>query len=104
MERGIRQTMRQGRPPVVMMYFHPWEFDPEQQRLPLRRLNRFRTYVGLSRSRARLSRLLDRHTFQRAVDVADELDSGPTLPAFWDPFYIPAGSVEGVPHLDDGPR
>ena len=80
MERGIRQTMRQGQPPVVMLYFHPWEFDPEQQRLPLRRLNRFRTYVGLSRSRARLTRLLDRHDFQRAVDVAAELDSGSGLP------------------------
>ena len=37
-----------------MLYFHPWEFDPEQQRLPLSRLNRFRTYVGIHRSRARL--------------------------------------------------
>ncbi len=80
MERGIRQTIRQGQPPVVMLYFHPWEFDPEQQRLPLRRLNRLRTYVGLSRSRARLIRLLDRHTFRRAGDVAAELNSGPSLP------------------------
>jgi polysaccharide deacetylase family protein (PEP-CTERM system associated) len=76
LERGIRQTARQGQPPVVMLYFHPWEFDPEQERLPLRRLNHFRTYVGLSRSRARLAALLDRHVFERAVDVATALDSG----------------------------
>jgi polysaccharide deacetylase family protein (PEP-CTERM system associated) len=80
LERGIRQTVRQGQPPVVMLYFHPWEFDPQQERLPLRRLNRFRTYVGLSRSRARMASLLDRHVFERAVDVAAALDSGIHLP------------------------
>lgn len=80
MRRGIAQTMRHGQPPVVVLYFHPWEFDPEQERLPLRRLNRFRTYVGLSRSRRRLMALLDRHEFQRAVDVVDALDSGRDVP------------------------
>jgi polysaccharide deacetylase family protein (PEP-CTERM system associated) len=80
LERGVRQTIRQGQPPVVMLYFHPWDLDPEQQRLPLRRLDRFRTYVGQSRARARLTKLLDRHVFQRAVDVAAELGSGISLP------------------------
>jgi hypothetical protein len=57
-----------------MLYFHPWEFDPDQARLPLRRLSAFRTYVGLSRSRARLVALLRRHAFTRAIDVAKQLD------------------------------
>jgi polysaccharide deacetylase family protein (PEP-CTERM system associated) len=80
MRRGIAQTMRRGRPPVVMLYFHPWEFDPQQERLPLRRLNRFRTYVGLSRTRGRLTALMERHVFQRAVDVAAALESDTRLP------------------------
>lgn len=73
MRRGLVQTLRQGQPPVAMLYFHPWEFDPDQERLPLSRLSRFRTYVGLSRSRRRLAMLLDQHEFTRAVDVAETL-------------------------------
>ena len=60
---GIRQARRQCRPPVVMLYFHPWEFDPEQRKLPLRSADRFRTYVGIPRNRTRLEALLDRHRF-----------------------------------------
>jgi hypothetical protein len=66
-----------------MLYFHPWEFDPEQQPLPLRRLSRFRTYVGLRRSRQRLATLLERHRFARAVDVARQLHTAAKdLPVF----------------------
>ncbi|MGH7225456.1 MAG: XrtA system polysaccharide deacetylase [Gemmataceae bacterium] len=79
MRRGLAQTMHQGQPPVAMLYFHPWEFDPEQERLPLSRLSRFRTYVGLPRSRGRLMTLFDQHVFERAVDVAQALDSGSRL-------------------------
>jgi polysaccharide deacetylase family protein (PEP-CTERM system associated) len=79
MNRGLAQTTRQGQPPVAMLYFHPWEFDPEQERLPLSRASRFRTYVGLSRSRGRLAKLLDRHVFARAMDVAKLLDADSRL-------------------------
>jgi hypothetical protein len=73
-EQALHQTRRECEPPVAMLYFHPWEFDPDQPRLPLRRLSRFRTYVGLGRSRDRLAALLARHRFARAVDVARRLD------------------------------
>jgi polysaccharide deacetylase family protein (PEP-CTERM system associated) len=73
MERALAQVRRDGRPPVAMLYFHPWEFDPNQPRLPLRRASRFRTYVGISRSQVRLETLLRRHVFYRAVDVARRL-------------------------------
>ncbi|MDP7349058.1 MAG: DUF3473 domain-containing protein [Phycisphaeraceae bacterium] len=53
---GIRQAHRAGQP--AMLYFHPWEFDPDQPRLPLTGVSRWRTYVGLSRTRRRLSHLL----------------------------------------------
>jgi polysaccharide deacetylase family protein (PEP-CTERM system associated) len=58
---------------ATILYFHPWEFDPDQPRLPLKRLSRFRTYVGIRFSRDRLSRLLPGHSFVRAVDLARTL-------------------------------
>jgi hypothetical protein len=56
-----------------MLYFHPWEFDPDQPRLPLRGLKRWRTYVGMSRTTGRLGDLLEAYPFRRAVDVAREI-------------------------------
>src|SRR5262249_44853638 len=83
-ERALRQTAADCRPPVAVLYFHPWEFDPGQERLPLRGLNRYRTYVGLGRTRGRLTDLLRRHRFARAADVAKELAARPAeLPEFW---------------------
>jgi polysaccharide deacetylase family protein (PEP-CTERM system associated) len=76
---AIRQTLARTAPPVAMLYFHPWEFDPQQQRLPLGRLSRFRTYVGIGRTRERLTALLGRHRFARAVDVVGQL-GGQRLP------------------------
>jgi polysaccharide deacetylase family protein (PEP-CTERM system associated) len=73
MEAALEQVRRQGQPSVAMLYFHPWEFDPEQRRLPLWGLNRFRTYVGMRSSQRRLGTLLGRHRFTRAADVAREL-------------------------------
>ena len=80
---AIRQVDRQLHPAVAMLYFHPWEFDPDQPRLALPRLSRFRTYVGISRSRSRLESLLGRHPFVRAIDVARRLvDLTPDLAGF----------------------
>ncbi len=70
---AMRQ-MRSQTPGVAMLYFHPWEFDVAQRRLPLRRLSAFRTYVGLRRTRARFLRLLENRRFMRAWDVAQNLD------------------------------
>jgi hypothetical protein len=82
MERALEQVRGQ-QPPVAVLYFHPWEFDPGQERLPLGRLSRFRTYVGIQRSRPRLASLLRRHRFSRAVDVVRLLEPHRAeLPAF----------------------
>jgi polysaccharide deacetylase family protein (PEP-CTERM system associated) len=77
MEHALRQTARQCRPAVAMLYFHPWEFDPGQECLPLGPLSRWRTYVGVGRSRGRLQTLLAGRSFSRAVDVAVELERSP---------------------------
>jgi polysaccharide deacetylase family protein (PEP-CTERM system associated) len=83
LEWSLRQVRRGGRPPVAVLYFHPWEFDPGQPRLPLGPLNRFRTYVGLGRARPRLEALLGRHRFARAIDVVRQLEKEATpLPTF----------------------
>ena len=54
MRAGIRQVERDDGPSVAMLYFHPWEFDEDQPRLPLGRLARWRTYVGIRRTMPRL--------------------------------------------------
>lgn len=83
LEHGLRQVNLDGWPAVAMLYFHPWEFDPDQLRLPLGRLSRFRTYVGINRSQKRLQSLLARYDFTRAIDVAKRLDQKRhLLPAF----------------------
>jgi polysaccharide deacetylase family protein (PEP-CTERM system associated) len=73
MERGLRQLDRLP-DSAGMLYFHPWEFDPEQPRLPLGRMSKFRTYVGMNRTRQRLQKLLARHSSVRAVDLAEALE------------------------------
>jgi polysaccharide deacetylase family protein (PEP-CTERM system associated) len=59
MHRGIAQARRAGQP--APLYFHPWEFDPDQPRLPLGPRQRWRTYVGIRRTRPRLQTLLRRY-------------------------------------------
>jgi polysaccharide deacetylase family protein (PEP-CTERM system associated) len=83
MRAGIRQLAAKTVPSVAMLYFHPWEFDPGQPRLPLKRLSRWRTYVGIEKSMGRLERLLSRpYTFKRAVDVASEIGSSEGIHEF----------------------
>jgi polysaccharide deacetylase family protein (PEP-CTERM system associated) len=83
MREAIRQLGRTYTPPVVMLYFHPWEFDSEQRRLPLSHLRCFRTYVGTKVSCARLTALLGEYRFARAFDVLKRLDGGlGALPTF----------------------
>jgi polysaccharide deacetylase family protein (PEP-CTERM system associated) len=70
MRRAVEQIRQQCRPAVAMLYFHPWEFDPDQAQLPLRLIGRWRTYTGVSRTRGRLALLLGMFPFARAVEVA----------------------------------
>jgi polysaccharide deacetylase family protein (PEP-CTERM system associated) len=70
--RGLSQMARLAQPAV--MYFHPWEFDPDQPRLPLGRVSSFRTYVGIRSNRDKLARLLGRYHCCRIVDLVDQLE------------------------------
>ena len=82
LHRAVRQAEREpGGVPVL--YFHPWEFDPTQPRLPLGRASRFRTYVGIRGARPRLERLLAHYGSRPMIEAVEEMDrSGRGLPAF----------------------
>lgn len=55
---AVRRINDAERRPAVF-YFHPWEIDPEQPRVPRTTLRtRFRHYVNLRRTEPRLHRLL----------------------------------------------
>jgi polysaccharide deacetylase family protein (PEP-CTERM system associated) len=71
---GVWQAERQPAG-IPVLYFHPWEFDPEQPRLPLGWARRFRTYVGISKTRSRLQRLLARYPSARMIDAVEELEA-----------------------------
>jgi polysaccharide deacetylase family protein (PEP-CTERM system associated) len=80
MHAAVRQAERQPAG-VAVLYFHPWEFDPTQPRLPLGRAGRFRTYVGIPRARARLRQLLARYGSRRLIDAVEETEAR-ELPTF----------------------
>ena len=54
---GIARVNAVDGEPVVF-YIHPWEIDPEQPRLPVSRVTRWRHYRGLDQTVARLSQLM----------------------------------------------
>lgn len=54
----------------AVFYFHPWEIDPEQPRQKgISARTRFRHYLNLSRTEARLNRLLDEFRWGRMDEV-----------------------------------
>lgn len=62
---GLRRVNRRDRRPGVF-YFHPWEVDPGQPRVPGVSLrNRVRHYLNLARTAPRVARLLGDFRFDR---------------------------------------
>lgn len=73
---GLRQINRRfGRP--FTFYLHPWEIDPDQPRVRVGWLSRFRHYTNLHRCESRLRRLLREFRFTSMREV---LESGGLLP------------------------
>lgn len=63
-----RVNREDGRPAIF--YFHPWEIDPEQPRVREASVKtRFRHYINLERTEARLNRLLRDFAWRRADEV-----------------------------------
>lgn len=65
---GLRRVNEVDRLPGVF-YFHPWEIDPAQPRLPAGWKSRFRHYYNLRHTEARLRRLLKDFSWGRMDQV-----------------------------------
>ncbi|MEZ6013711.1 MAG: DUF3473 domain-containing protein [Planctomycetota bacterium] len=66
---ALARVTRLERP--VALYFHPWEFDPDQPRIDAPWSKRFRHYVGLDKSLARLEQLARRWPFGTMREVLE---------------------------------
>jgi polysaccharide deacetylase family protein (PEP-CTERM system associated) len=67
-ERAIHHLNQQGEPAVI--YLHPWEFDPTQPRVnDAPRLSKFRHYVNLAKTEARLRYLIKQYHFGPMAEV-----------------------------------
>lgn len=63
---GIGRWNRRGVP--VMVYVHPWEFDPNQPRMRVNLPRRFKHYVNLETNREKFARLLQDFKFSPCRD------------------------------------
>jgi peptidoglycan-N-acetylglucosamine deacetylase len=69
--RGFDQLAAQGMPTVV--YLHPRDFAPDCPRVPMPLKRRFKCYVGLHTTKAKLRMLLERYRFDSCAAVLGEL-------------------------------
>lgn len=65
-------ALQEGNTAVV--YFHPWELDPEQPVIASRLRSRFRHYTNLSPMEGRLRRILQTDRYGPFRDVMDDAD------------------------------
>lgn len=68
MKYGLEQAAEENRPAVL--YFHPWEFDPDMPRLPLSITGRLRTYLGLKHSLDKLRHILTNYDGWMSIEQA----------------------------------
>ena len=76
---AMRRIHRQDRQSVIL-YFHPWELDPDQPRLEGSWKSKLRHYTGLSKMEWRLEKLLGRGRYEPLKSLVTRLrDSVPVL-------------------------
>lgn len=84
MRRGLAEAAAQKRPAIL--YFHPWEFDPDMPRMNLPLTGRIRTYTGLKSAASKLERIM-----AQPADWQTMRDALPTFRAMADdttPFCL----------------
>jgi len=59
---SVKNTNNEGHPAII--YLHPWEFDPQQPRIKVNSLSRFRHYVNISATAGKLEKLLNDFQFK----------------------------------------
>lgn len=63
---GLKRMESRGEP--IVLYFHPWELDPEQPRLAPRWGPKFYHYAGVDRTEQRLRRLFNTFPFGKLAE------------------------------------
>jgi len=71
LEWGIRYLNKTERQPAII-YFHPWELDTGQPRLNGTGFSKFRHYVNIDKTAAKLERLIERFRFGTIEEVFAE--------------------------------
>lgn len=66
------RRVKQNKP--FIFYLHPWEIDPEQPRVEVSWLSRFRHYNNLDKCSTRLSKLLQTYSFTTMQQFIETLD------------------------------
>jgi len=69
---ALRKINEQERQPFII-YFHPWELDPDQPRIPAPLRSRLRHYTNLRGMQAKIERLLEDFRFSTVTDVCNRL-------------------------------
>jgi polysaccharide deacetylase family protein (PEP-CTERM system associated) len=68
---------KEGQP--AMVYFHPWEIDPDQPRIAAPFRSRFRHYTNLGGMKKKIERLLTDFRFSTVSEVCEErMVAGPS--------------------------
>jgi polysaccharide deacetylase family protein (PEP-CTERM system associated) len=62
-----------------IVYLHPWDFDPEQPRLPIHGVNRLRHHLNIRGTARKLERLLQNFRFAAVRDVLQTRGSAETV-------------------------
>ena len=65
---AVERIHARDRQPAIL-YFHPWEVDPEQPRLAASWKTRIRHYSGLKKTEARLEEILSRHAVEPIINI-----------------------------------
>jgi len=79
----LSKVEQEGHP--LVMYFHPWELDPEQPKMNGSLLSKFRHYINLHKTHKRMTRLLQDFRFSPIREV---------LPSFPSSLELSASSVQ----------
>ncbi|MGH9775417.1 MAG: XrtA system polysaccharide deacetylase [Candidatus Acidiferrales bacterium] len=89
--RQITEQYRQG----VVVYFHPWEIDPDQPRIRGKLRSSFRHYTNLRKMKGRLETLLSKHSFCEFRDLLNS-KHGTSQPATIDLDHRSNGAGKNV--------
>ncbi len=70
---AIRKINEVERQPA-MVYFHPWELDPEQPKIAAPLRSKIRHYTNLSRMKGKIEKILKNFSFSTISDVCNGLE------------------------------